>query len=91
MRNWEKNSLAWIFSSPSLSVLNGQQVTHPRNATGRMLTSPLILVQFLKESIFVAFMERIPLRSPIPMPLHTVEGEIQKLGGTKVKPSHVGG
>lgn len=73
MRNWEKNSLAWISPSFFLSVLDGQQVTHPRNATGRMLTSPLILVQFLKESIFVAFMERIPLSSPIPMPLHTVK------------------
>lgn len=77
--------------SPSPPVLNGQQATHPRNATGRMLTSPLILVQFLKESMFVAFMERIPLSSPIPMPLHTVKRDIQKSGGRRVKLSHLEG
>lgn len=71
--------------SPSPPVLNDQPATHPRNATGRMLTSPLIFVQFLKESMFVAFKERIPLSSPIPMPLHTVKREIQKSGGKKSK------
>lgn len=78
--------------SPSPPVLNDQQATHPRNATGRMLTSPLILVQFLKESMFVAFMERIPLSSPIPIPLHTVKREMQKSGwGRRVKPNHMEG
>lgn len=67
--------------SASPPVLNDQLATHPRNATGRMLTSPLIFVQFLKESMFVAFMERIPFSSPIPMPLHTVKVETWKSGG----------
>lgn len=77
--------------SPSSPVLNNQRATHPRNATGRMLTSPLILVQFLKESMFVALMERIPLSSPIPMPLHTVKRKIQKSGRRRVKPKHMKG
>ena len=74
--------------SPSPPVLNDQQATHPRNATGRMLTSPLILVQFLKESMFVAFMERIPLSSPIPMPLHTVKRDTKVRGKKSEAQSH---
>lgn len=51
-------------------------VTHPLKATGRIWRSPLMVVQYLKCLMFVAFMESVSLNSPMPMPLQTVKRDV---------------
>lgn len=47
-------------------------LTYPWIDVWMMPMLPLIFVQFLKDSMFVALIDRVWVRSPVPSPLHTV-------------------